>query len=193
MANLNSSSKWLIQPARSGRWLPSVVLLVTIVGCGSPQANQSPATVTAVSNDEVNRYAKTVRAIEASRQATVAEITRLTQSDQMPDVACDQPSTVQKLPDNLQAIVVSYCKQAKQVGETNGFTMSRFNAITANLETNPELAKRIQAELTSLRLPTIPAPGSPNPLQPSPPSNPGAQSPGSTETPVEEAPAPSPT
>jgi hypothetical protein len=146
-------------------------LVVVLAGCTAPQTNQAPSPVSNVNNDEVARYAKALLAIETSRQAAVTEIGRVNDGNLPPSIICSQPESLKNLTRGVQAIAVNYCQQAKQAGETNGFSMSRFNAITANLPNDAELTKQVQAELARLQQ-TAPSPQtpvtSPSPVSPSP-------------------------
>lgn len=147
-------------------------LVVAVAGCTAPQTNQAPSPAGNVNSDEIARYAKALLAIETSRQAAVTEIGRVNEGNLPPSIICSQPDSLKNLTRGVQAIAVNYCQQAKQAGETNGFSMSRFNAITANLPNDAELTKQVQAELARLQQP---APASPTPVT-SPSPNPSPSS-----------------
>jgi hypothetical protein len=104
-----------------------------------------------ISAEEVENYAKTVLAIEPSRQSAYTEIQQLINDEQFPDVTCTQSDTIATLPSNIRDIAVNYCNQSKQISESQGLTLSQFNTITASAQADPELQKRIQNELVRLQ------------------------------------------
>jgi hypothetical protein len=168
-------------------------LALIVSGCNSMQRTQAPSPVGSVNDDEVVRYAKALLAIETSRQAAVTEISRINDGN-LPAIICSQPDSLKNLVRSVQAIAVNYCQQAKQAGETNGFSMARFNAITANLPNDGGLVQRIQTELARLQQ-TNPAPqASPTaPTAPTAPtSNPEPIAPTSNPEPIAPTTSPSP-
>jgi hypothetical protein len=104
-----------------------------------------------ITSEEVENYARTVLAIEPSRQTAYSEIQKLTNEENVPDVTCTEVSSVAALPTNIQDIAVNYCNQSKKIGESNGLTISQFNAITVSAQSDSELQKRIQNELVRLQ------------------------------------------
>jgi hypothetical protein len=128
-----------------------LILVVTVSGCAKPQASTSSTPVNAVTDEEVVNYAKSVLAIEVSRQVAVKEIQQITQTEEVPVILCSQSETLNKLAKAVQAIAITYCNRAKQAGENSGFNMARFNAITATLPGDVTLSKRIQDELIRLQ------------------------------------------
>jgi hypothetical protein len=135
-------------------WL--VGLTAILAGCSSNSASETPTEIPTVSGDsisaeEVENYAKTVLAIEPSRQSAYNEIQQLINDEQFPDVTCTQSDTIATLPSNIRDIAVNYCNQSKQISESQGLTLSQFNTITASAQADPELQKRIQNELVRLQ------------------------------------------
>jgi hypothetical protein len=181
-------------------------LMLIISGCNSTQTAQVPSPAGTVNDDEVVRYAKALLAIETSRQAAVTEISRINDGN-LPAIICSQPDSLKNLVRSVQAIAVNYCQQAKQAGETNGFNMARFNAITANLPNDAGLIQRIQTELARLQqtnpssqiVPTAPntpaAPtnsSEPSPVAPTNSSEPSPVAPTNSSEPVAPTTSPSP-
>jgi len=133
-------------------WLAGLTAI--LVGCSSPPVSESPTpipTLTSVSSEEVENYAKAVLAIEQSRQAAYNEIQQINNGTQVADINCTQTKTIASLPSNVQDIAVNYCTQSKKIGESQGLTMSQFNGITLTAQSDPELLKRIQNELLRLQ------------------------------------------
>lgn len=132
-------------------WLAG--LTAVLAGCSSP-VSESPTpipTVTSVSAEEIENYAKAVLAIEQSRQAAYNEIQQIHNGKQIADITCTQAKTIASLPSNVQDIAVNYCTQSKKIGESQGLTMYQFNGITVTAQSNPEVLKRIQNELVRLQ------------------------------------------
>jgi hypothetical protein len=135
-------------------WL--VGLTAILAGCSSNSASETSTEIQAVSGEsisaeEVENYAKTVLAIEPSRQSAYTEIQQLINDEQFPDVSCTKSDTIATLPSNIRDIAVNYCNQSKQISESQGLTLSQFNTITASAQADPELQKRIQNELVRLQ------------------------------------------
>ncbi len=133
-------------------WLLGVTAIMS--SCSSNSASETPSpipTVTTVSAEEVENYAKAVLAIEQSRQAAYNEIQQIINEEQVPNFNCIQADTIYALPGNVRDIAVNYCERAKDIGETQGLTMTQFNAITVTAQSDSELLKRIQNELVRLQ------------------------------------------
>lgn len=134
-------------------WLSGLATM--LVGCASPPAAESPSpapTVTSLTAEEIESYAKAILAIEQSRQVASKEIQQMTNSNTVPDITCTKAESIAALPKNIQGIAVNYCKQSKKyIDETQGLTMAQFNAITVTAQSNPELQQRLQSELVRLQ------------------------------------------
>lgn len=130
---------------------------VILAGCASssvPNAEPtiSPVSGESISTEEVENYARAVLAIEPSREAAYSEILQEVNDEQkVARVACTQPETIAALPGDVQEIATNYCQRAKQIGESNGLTMTQFNTITASAQADPELQQRLQNELIRLQ------------------------------------------
>lgn len=153
-AKLSRRKPLIIKVVGTLGWLAGVTGV--LVGCSSNQASDSPTPISTVSgksitSEEVKNYARAVLAIEPSRQAAYSEIQKLTNEEKVPDVTCTEVSSVAALPTSIQDIAVNYCNQSKKIGESNGLTMSQFNAITVSAQSDSELQKRIQNELVRLQ------------------------------------------
>lgn len=132
-------------------WLVGLTLLLG--GCGSNAASNAPTpvpTMTAVTKEEIKNYAKAVIAIEPKRKAAYTEIQKNLNDEKVPEIVCTKAETIASLAKNVQNIAVNYCNQAKKIGESQGLTMQRFNGITVNSQSNPDLQRRIYNELVNL-------------------------------------------
>lgn len=133
-------------------WLLGVTAIIS--SCSSNSASETPSpipTVTSVSAKEVENYAKAVLAIEQIRLSAYNDIQQIINEEQVPNFSCTQADTIYALPGNVRDIAVNYCERAKDIGETQGLTMTQFNAITVTAQSDSELLKRIQNELVRLQ------------------------------------------
>ncbi|NJO71002.1 MAG: DUF4168 domain-containing protein [Oscillatoriales cyanobacterium RM1_1_9] len=71
---------------------------------------------------------------------------------------CGNPQQINRLKRDIRQVAVNYCNQAKASIESNALTVTRFNQITESLQANPanpDLQKRVQAELSRLQSSSI--------------------------------------
>ncbi|MES1022299.1 DUF4168 domain-containing protein [Gloeocapsa sp. BRSZ] len=119
---------------------------------GSRQVEfSSVAYAQAVSNAEVTNYARSVLVMEPVRQTAFNEIKRIISSDNIPPIVCNQPRSFSSLPTDARNIAVEFCKRSRQIVESNGLTINRFNAITVNLQSDAQLERRVKNELLRLQ------------------------------------------
>ncbi len=104
-----------------------------------------------VTDTEVTEYARSVLQIEPYRQDAYAKIKKIIGSGNVPKIACSQPDSLSTLPDDAQAAAVAYCEQSNSIVQKNGLTISRFNAITIKVQSDPDLKNRVQDQLRSLQ------------------------------------------
>ncbi|MEB3830500.1 DUF4168 domain-containing protein [Phormidium sp. CCY1219] len=102
-----------------------------------------------VTNEEIANYARAILAIEPLRLEASEEISSLTGS--VPAINCSQTDRVNDLDESIRGIAVNYCEQSKNLVATNGLSVTRFNEITAAMEFDPELEKRVKEELRRLQ------------------------------------------
>lgn len=105
----------------------------------------------AVSNDEVQSYARSVLAIEPIRVKAYTEIQQMSGSDDVPVVACHRPSSLSELSENIRDVAIDYCNQAIAIVERNNLTITRFNQITIAHQNNRNLSDRIQQVINRLQ------------------------------------------
>ncbi|NEP63689.1 MAG: DUF4168 domain-containing protein [Symploca sp. SIO2G7] len=133
-------------------WL--VGLTVILAGCAPNKASDADTQSSpplAVSSEEVENYAKVVLAIEPKREAATKEILRISKKNKIPQIVCTKPKTITTLRRNVRGIAVNYCQQAKDISESNGLTISKFNDISAAAQSDEQLKIRIQNELIRLQ------------------------------------------
>ncbi|MBE9181349.1 DUF4168 domain-containing protein [Oculatella sp. LEGE 06141] len=114
-------------------------------------SDTASAQTVAITTEEVRNYARSVLAIEPIRQTAYDEIKRISGSNQVPAIACHRPDSLTSLGRDIRRIAVQYCNQAIGIVEGNALTITRFNTITTNLQSSPELATQIQDELIRLQ------------------------------------------
>lgn len=106
-------------------------------------------------NEEISNYAAVVLQIEKLRVGVYTEIQneyqKQTPGGAVPPIICNQKSSVNNLPQNIQVIAVNYCDQAKKFIESNDLTVAKFNEITMTQKTDPALKEKIQAELIRIQ------------------------------------------
>lgn len=104
-----------------------------------------------VSDPEVKSYAQAVLKAEPVRQAALDKIKEMLGSENTDSIVCHNPESLDTLPDNAQNVAVDFCNEYKDIVESHGLTITRFNEITVNLQNNPNLEKRIQSELLRIQ------------------------------------------
>ena len=114
----------------------------------------SRAYAQAVSNTEVTNYAQAVLAMEPVRQESYDEIKKIIGSSEVPSIVCYKPASLEALPGNARNIALNYCNRSKNIVESNGLTIARFNAITVSLQNDPDLKTRIHNELVRIQNPS---------------------------------------
>ncbi len=105
-----------------------------------------------ISDQEITNYAQAVLAMEPLRQAAYSEIKKII-GGSIPDIVCDRPRSLRTLPAEAQTIARNYCNQSAAI-VANYFPRgrtARFNQITARMQTNQRLRRRIQNELVRLQ------------------------------------------
>lgn len=103
------------------------------------------------SDEQITNYARTVLALEKDRQQAYAQIKSKIGNGNMPNIVCNQPQTINSLPENVRDIAENYCNQSKQIVQENGLTPAQFNEITINLQNNTALQQKIKNEMTRLQ------------------------------------------
>ena len=134
-------------------WLAGVALILT--GCSSKSVSDSVSSesptptpsVSSISSEQVDNYAKALLAIEPMRQEAYEEIEKLSNNEKVSEITCTQPETIKALDQSIQTIAVNYCKKAKQFIQDQSLTVTQFNEITNSSQSDSELRTRIQNKL----------------------------------------------
>ena len=108
-----------------------------------------------VTAEEITQYANSVLQIEKLRVGVYREIQnefqKQTPGGAVPPIICNEKSSVNTLPKNIQLIAVNYCNRAKKIIEGNNLTVSRFNVITQLQRKDETWRERIKAELIRIQ------------------------------------------
>ncbi|MFM2063883.1 MAG: hypothetical protein RLZZ507_3554 [Cyanobacteriota bacterium] len=114
----------------------------------SPKANAQPVTV---NNTEVINYAQSVLKMEPKRQQAFEEIKKLIGGKEIPKIVCNDPSSMNSLPNKAREIAVNYCNDSQTIVAANNLTIERFNQITVEVQNNDALKRQIYNTLLRLQ------------------------------------------
>ncbi|MDV3001655.1 MAG: hypothetical protein N5P05_003261 [Chroococcopsis gigantea SAG 12.99] len=98
------------------------------------------------SDDQINRYARSVIQIETQRQQAYQTISGIL-GKSPPTIVCNNQDTFKALPNQAQKIAVDYCNNSKKIVENSGLTPAQFNSITARVRSDNNFKKRVQNAL----------------------------------------------
>jgi hypothetical protein len=144
----------MLQACAAGT-LAATGLLFGLVPCfdrvGGGLSLSNTAYAQAASSQEVQSYARSVLAMEPYRETAFTKIQQITGSTEVPVVACQRPSSLSNLPENIRDIAIDYCNQAIAIVERNGLTITRFNQITVAHQSDATLRSQIQAEICKIQ------------------------------------------
>ncbi|NEP16774.1 MAG: DUF4168 domain-containing protein [Leptolyngbya sp. SIO4C1] len=114
-----------------------------------------------VTNEEVRSYAEAVLSMENNRIEAYTQISDILTSAGF-DVteyrlSCPNAPSLTDVPrrvrSRVQPILVDYCNAAREIVETSGLTVDRFNDITTAHRNDSDLTERIQLEIAAIRQP----------------------------------------
>jgi len=106
-----------------------------------------------VSNEELTNYAQAGMEIEQIRQKAHDDIKNII-GKEPPAIVCDKPESLNALTGDARNIAGGYCNRSQEIVKSNHLSIARFNAITVNLQGDPNLKKRIDNELMRLQNPS---------------------------------------
>lgn len=101
----------------------------------------SSAYAQAVSDDELSRYVRASLKIERLRLVVYDQIKRINAGN-VPEISS---CSSQGLPDNIAPIWQNFCTQSERVIQGEGFSNSRYNAITKMRQENSDFEARVRA------------------------------------------------
>ena len=100
-----------------------------------------------VSDEELSRYVRASMKIERLRLSVYDEIKKINGGN-VPEISS---CSSQGLPGNIAPIWQRFCAQSEQVIQGEGFSNSRYNAITKKRQEDPDLEIRVRAAANSPR------------------------------------------
>lgn len=104
----------------------------------------------AVTDGEIQSYARSVLQIEPIRQAAYDNIKRASGAE-VPPILCHRPSSLNSLDTGIRPIAIDYCNQAIAIVESNNLSITRFNEITMAHKSDAGLAGRIQQAMAVIQ------------------------------------------
>ncbi|MGG6296688.1 DUF4168 domain-containing protein [Leptolyngbya sp. AN02str] len=116
------------------------------------EAFSTSAVAQAVSDAQIQSYARSVLAIEDLRRTAYETIEGMLGSGRpMPNISCNQRDSLNSLSRQARRIAVDYCTNSIQVVERFNLSIEDFNRITAEQQRDRALADKIRTELVRLR------------------------------------------
>lgn len=103
------------------------------------------------STDQLQNYARAVLAIEPLRRDTHERIRELMGSRPVPPIACNRRDVLATLPRNVREEVQTYCDRSIALVRQYGLSISEFNEITRQAQSQPQLERRIQQYMLQQR------------------------------------------
>ncbi len=115
---------------------------------GSKADAQSP---TPVDNTQIVKYSRALLGIEPVRQEAFDEIKKIVGDREIPKTVCNDPNSINALPNKARDIAVNYCNRSQKIVQENGLTTEQFNSITVQLQNNEDLKRQIYNTLIRLQ------------------------------------------
>ncbi len=96
------------------------------------------------SDTELRNYALALMQIEPIRQSTLAQVIRANGGGTLPNLVCNQPSTMDGLNSEAKSLFIKYCNQSESIAASKGLNIEKFNHITQSVRSNPQLQNRVR-------------------------------------------------
>ena len=133
--------------------IAAIVADLTVLPSGSLIPAASAQSRQEFSDGEILNYARAVLGIEPKRKQTYDEIRQIV-GDSVPTVVCSETGSLNRLKREARDLATDYCSHAQKMIEQNNLTVPRFNQITRQQQTDPQLQQRIQNALRQLQQPS---------------------------------------
>ncbi len=95
------------------------------------------------SEADLRNYATALMAIEPIRQSALAQV-RASAGGTLPNLVCNQPSTMEGLNTEAKSLFVNYCNKCEAIASSRGLSIERFNQITQSVRSNSQLQNRVR-------------------------------------------------
>lgn len=102
------------------------------------------------SPEEIYNYAKAGFEVEMLRQQVYQEIKSMV-NEPPPDIVCDRPETIDKIPDDIRGIAHDYCDRVPQIVEENNLSIQRFNQLKNDYDRGGSFYQQVQEQLLNLQ------------------------------------------
>lgn len=102
------------------------------------------------SPEEMENYAKAGYEVELLRREVYQEIKNLMGAS-LPNIVCDQQSTIDSLKPEVQEIANRYCSQSQQIVQQNNLSVNRFNELKTYYENHDTFYHQVQEVLLKLQ------------------------------------------
>ncbi len=112
---------------------------------------KADAQIPPVNNAEVTSYAQSVLEMEPKRQDAFQEIKKIIGGKEIPKIVCNDPNSMNSLPNKAREIAVNYCNDSQNIVSANKLTIDRFNQITVEIQSNADLKRQIYNTLLRLQ------------------------------------------
>jgi Domain of unknown function (DUF4168) len=99
---------------------------------------------------EVVNFARAGFYVEMLRQKVYREIKEII-NQPPPNIACNQPETINSLSSNIRGIVDDYCKQSTQIILDNNLTIARYNQLKKLYDREGEFYQQVQSVLIQMQ------------------------------------------
>jgi Domain of unknown function (DUF4168) len=96
------------------------------------------------SDADLRNYAAALMEIEPIRQSTLAQV-RASTGGTLPNLVCNQPSSMEGLNNEAKSLFVKYCNQCETIASSRGLSIDKFNQITQSVRANPQLQNRVRS------------------------------------------------
>jgi Domain of unknown function (DUF4168) len=95
------------------------------------------------SDADLRNYAAALMEIEPIRQSALAQV-RASTGGTLPNLVCNQPSTMEGLNNEAKSLFVKYCNQCETIASSRGLSIDKFNQITQSVRSNSQLQNRVR-------------------------------------------------
>ena len=110
----------------------------------------SSAYARSYTEQEMKNYARAGWQIELLRRRTYQEIKKET-NQRPPNIVCNQPVTINQLPQNIRSIARNYCQETTNIIRNNNLTIQRFNELKKDYDHGGEFHRQVQQMLIHLQ------------------------------------------
>lgn len=100
---------------------------------------------------DITSYAQAVLAMEPARQEAFGQIKKIVGSGDVPQIVCNEPNSVNSLPNKAREIAVNYCNHSQKIVSDYGLTIDKFNRMTVEIQNNNSLKQQVYNTLIRLQ------------------------------------------